>query len=288
MEDKDICSLAIDYNKHKNKIKFPVVVEPKLDGVRAIAYVDLRSKVVKYFFRSKDQIISSNMAPISKELLSMCAPIDRHALVFDGEVTSNVDFDATSGAIRGSGNPSVQLHYSIFDVIINGTLINRRQWIEGLFLQYPYARRHVFMVPQDNCDDHETLDKLYEKHLASGYEGVMIKDPEAPYTIGISLNTLKRKPMHTEDVKVIDAVVGVGKYENKLGALIVDVKGERVSVGTGFTDSQRDTIWDDHLLGKLTGRVVEVAYQSVTKNGKLRFPRFLRFRDRVENPGVKI
>ena len=60
---------------------------------------------------------------------------------------------------------------------------------------------------------------------------------------------------------------------NMIGSLVVDYKGVRVSVGTGFTDEQRVEFYKD------TPEIIEVNYQEVTKDGSLRFPSFVRIRE---------
>jgi ATP-dependent DNA ligase len=54
---------------------------------------------------------------------------------------------------------------------------------------------------------------------------------------------------------------------------------QEVGFASGMTDAERDDIWkhrDEYL-----GRVVDISAQEVTKDGRLRHPRFLRFRDDV-------
>ena len=59
-------------------------------------------------------------------------------------------------------------------------------------------------------------------------------------------------------------------------------------MGSGFTDSDRDSFWDSR--DKLLGNVVEVRADAITQNQdgtySLRFPRFKGFRGFV--PGEKI
>lgn len=80
--------------------------------------------------------------------------------------------------------------------------------------------------------------------------------------------------MQTCDLKIIDFEEGTGKYKNSLGALVVDYKGYRLGVGSGFSDADREYIWNNR--GVLLGRIVEVQYFEETSNQNgglgLRFP----------------
>ena len=70
----------------------------------------------------------------------------------------------------------------------------------------------------------------------------MLNASESYYEVKRSKHLLKVK--HTEEhvLTVIDMIEGTGKYEDMLGALIVDYKGNKVGVGSGFTDHYRQVI----------------------------------------------
>jgi DNA ligase-1 len=103
---------------------------------------------------------------------------------------------------------------------------------------------------------------------------------------------MKWKPTITVDLNIVGVEEGTGKNLGRLGALVCEgVDNDRritVNVGSGLTDSDRDSFWAerDHILG----RVVEVEADVVTQNQdgtySLRFPRFLRFRG--FDPGEKL
>jgi DNA ligase-1 len=92
------------------------------------------------------------------------------------------------------------------------------------------------------------------------------------------------KPFIEVSLEVVAVEEGTGRNIGKLGALVC--KGEdngqriQVNVGSGFTDSNRDTYWSGR--DSLIGNIVEVRADAVTQNQdgtySLRFPRFLRFR----------
>lgn len=46
------CMLAHPFSEHKHKLPFPLMVEPKLDGVRVLTFVNLLTNEVKFFSRS--------------------------------------------------------------------------------------------------------------------------------------------------------------------------------------------------------------------------------------------
>lgn len=91
---------------------------------------------------------------------------------------------------------------------------------------------------------------------------------------GNLLDVVKWKPVRTIDAVVTGLVPGKGQHAGKVGALLVSIEGREIASVGGMTLEERDAMGDDSV-----GRVVEVAYQYVGSKGRLRHPRFIRFRD---------
>lgn len=93
----------------------------------------------------------------------------------------------------------------------------------------------------------------------------------------------KLKPIKTVDCIVTSYEEGTSRNSGRLGNLFVslldpdrDCLVEVARVGTGFSDDERIDFWDRRR--SLNGQVVEVAYDAIGAGGRLRFPRFVRFR----------
>lgn len=85
----------------------------------------------------------------------------------------------------------------------------------------------------------------------------------------------KLKPITTADLVVFGAVEGTGRNAGAIGALIVGTADGTIlaKVSAGLTDAIRRG-------GEIpTGQVVEVAFNGLASRGRLRFPRFVRFRE---------
>ena len=112
----------------------------------------------------------------------------------------------------------------------------------------------------------------------------MIKDIDAGYTCKRSHAWLKMKPFIEVSLEIKDVEEGTGRNEGRLGAFICegtdDGKDIKVNVGSGFSDSDRDSYWNDR--SRLPGNIVEVRADAITQNQdgtySLRFPRFKTFR----------
>lgn len=131
----------------------------------------------------------------------------------------------------------------------------------------------------------QKLFKMYNKSaIENGYEGLMLKDPTAPYECKRAKSWQKLKPVIEVSLEVVDVEEGTGKHAGRLGALVCsgvdDGRSIRVNVGSGLSDSDRDQFWAAR--DSVIGQIVEIRADVVTQNQdgtySLRFPRFLRFR----------
>ena len=65
---------------------------------------------------------------------------------------------------------------------------------------------------------------------------------------------------------------------NTLGSLILKYGDDSFQMGTGFTDEQRQEIWDNR--DKYLGKLASVRYMSVGLKDKPRVPSFIGWRDK--------
>ena len=140
------------------------------------------------------------------------------------------------------------------------------------------------LVDLDTDEGQLRYKEINAQAVAGGYEGIMIKDPNAGYECKRSVAWLKLKPFIEVSLTVAAVEEGTGKNVGRLGALVCegedDGRGILVNVGSGFSDDQRIGYWTDR--EAVVGKVVEVRADAITQNQdgtySLRFPRFLRFR----------
>ncbi|WP_135605106.1 ATP-dependent DNA ligase [Methanococcoides sp. NM1] len=153
-------------------------------------------------------------------------------------------------------------------------------------------------------DDPEKVNEIYSEALAAGHEGVMLKNPNAPYSPGKrGKNWLKKKPlMETLDLVVIGAEWGYGRRANLIGSYALACfdpdAGTFLPIGkvaTGFSDEQLAELTEllsDQIVVE-SGReielkpevVFEVAFEEIQKSTNyesgyaLRFPRLVNVRE---------
>jgi DNA ligase-1 len=235
-----------------------------------------------------------------KEQISSVVKKDppKYDLVLDGEVMSSSFQDLMKQVHRKSDVAADDAVLHLFDLCPFDKFQEGR-WDKDQTTRSAYVKawveKHQADLPNVTCLDHEEVDldtsagrkqyrKINQKAIEGGYEGIMIKDPNAPYECKRTASWLKLKPFIEVSLAVTAVEEGTGRNVGKLGALVCegedDGKSIRVNVGSGFSDSDRDNYWESR--ETLIGQIVEVRADAITQNQdgsySLRFPRFLHFR----------
>ena len=290
------CQLAHDSANHESKVSGKKYIEVKLDGVRVITVVRTDGRVDLFSRNGKSLDNFPHVAEqISAVVKKNPPPYD---LVLDGEIMSSSFQDLMTQVHRKSDVKANDAVLNLFDVIslaeFEAGKSDKRQEDRSAMVYY-WHKQHKDVLPNVTVVGHELVDldtpegqtrykEINAKAIAGGYEGIMLKDPEAPYECKRSVAWLKLKPFIEVSLAVVDVEEGTGRNVGKLGALVCegvdDGKAIRVNVGSGFTDDHRSEYWSDRT--SLLGNIVEVRADAITQNQdgtySLRFPRFKGFR----------
>ena len=130
----------------------------------------------------------------------------------------------------------------------------------------------TIIAPQHVCKSREHLQSMMSTVQALQGEGVMLRDPDAPYASGRSHTLLKVKSSDDDEATVIGHEEGTGKNRGRIGALkCLTDDGKIFAVGSGLTERMRDE--PPSLMTRITYR-----HQGVTEAGIPRFPTFVRVR----------
>ena len=297
------CALAHDSAKHEKKMVGKKQIEIKLDGVRVITII--RGNKVEMFSRNGKQF--HNFGHIIEELESVVKeyPVP-YPLVLDGEVMSANFQDLMKQVHRKENVEANDAVLHLFDTIPLGCFqagkwdkpqsfrsAITKHWVE----EHKDVLQHVQALDWEDVDldtpeGEARFVELNKQAVEGGYEGVMIKDIDAPYECKRTHAWLKAKPFIEVTLEVKEVEEGTGRNEGRLGAFVCegidDGKDIRVNVGSGFTDTNRDNYWTHR--DDIIGNLVEVRADAITQNQdgtySLRFPRFKTFRG--FEPGEKV
>lgn len=290
------CQLAHDSANHESKVSGKKYIEVKLDGVRVITIVRTDGHVDQFSRNGKELVNFENIKAQISAVVKKDPP--KYDLVLDGEVMSSSFQDLMKQIHRKSDVEANDAVLHLFDMCpldkFQTGKWDSEQQTRSLYV-YEWHKKHKAELPNVTVVGHELVDldddagKLRFKEInqfaiAGGYEGIMIKDPKAPYETKRTASWLKLKPFIEVSLTVIAVEEGTGRNVGKLGALVCegDDDGRRicVNVGSGFSDVDRDAYWHDRQA--ILNKIVEVRADAITQNQdgtySLRFPRFLCFR----------
>jgi DNA ligase-1 len=289
------CQLAHDSANHEGKLAGRKLVEVKLDGVRVITIVWPDGRVLQFSRNGKELVNFEHV----KDQLAAVAEGFNEPMVLDGEIMSGSFQDLMKQVHRKDNVAAGDAVLNLFDYLTlaefnAGGVGSARQEHRSLMLQEWYATVQD-ALPNVTVLSHETINMdteqgqtqfkaINQRAINGGYEGIMIKDPYAAYECKRSTAWLKLKPFIEVSLEVVDFEEGTGRNTGRLGAIICEGEDDgrriRVNVGSGFSDSDRDSYWTGR--NQMVKQIVEVRADAVTQNQdgtySLRFPRFLRFR----------
>lgn len=280
-----------------------LLVEPKLDGYRLSAVVDAEGEVT-FWCRGSQPAWAENLEHIALAISSL----GRRSCMFDGEIMAST-WNETSSLVRRKRalasdevkvRMATELKFHIFDYVdftietIQVKPGSRRKVLTCFpltqhqrrkLLQLALIGRHLPMirlVESRPASSDEEVSEILADYMAAGYEGAIAKDPDGLYAFGERTSWwLKLKPVRTIDLTITGTVEGLGKHAGRLGALsCVNDDGQAVSVGGGFNDALRESLWARRAL--LVGLRVEVKCQAGDV-ATARHPVFVRFRN-DQNP----
>lgn len=277
---------------HEVQQGYPIVQHPIKDGV--YFYLSQKLNGVRTTF--------INAQPISRQGLPITGidyianDIRKYNLndwFVDGElirdnidgVSDNENFRRTISLVNSDDEYKPGLKFVIFDMFPFAQLHNGES-------EWTYKQRKAAMLKLKEALDAtshlEIVDFLYEgtnqdvipplldRMEFEDKEGMML-NLDVPYKCRRHTGCLKIKSFKTVDLRVVDIEEGQGRFANTLGALVVEYKGNRVGVGSGYTEEQRAELW---ALGKkMIGKIIEVKYKEESEdlngNPSLQFPVFV-------------
>ena len=298
------CQLAHDSANHESKVSGKKLIEVKLDGVRVITIVRCDGRVDMFSRNGKELVNFPHVVEQISAVVKKAPP--KYDLVLDGEIMSSSFQDLMTQVHRKSDVKANDAILNLFDMCPLSNFEqgswDKSQTLRSQMVQAWVEKNHLDL-PNVTCLANELVDldtdegqlrykEINAQAVAGGYEGIMIKDPEAGYECKRSVAWLKLKPFIEVSLEVKYVEEGTGKNIGRLGAFVCegvdDGKAIRVNVGSGFTDDNRIDYWTAR--HNIVSNIVEVRADAITQNQdgtySLRFPRFKGFRGFT--PGEKI
>lgn len=271
-----------------DKIKYPVIVQPKIDGIRCLVL--------------DGQALTYSLKPIPNKYTREYLERTVGKFNLDGElilIEGNFQ-DIQSAFMSREGEPN--FIYFVFDAVQGNDYETR--FVNASYEKILQIYHCEYILAKSKL---EVLlwESMYVNKL--GHEGIILRSPHGLYKYGRSTlkegYLLKLKRFVDAEAVILEKYSleintnflgenehGLSKRSSHkagkvsadmLGGLVVrgingTYKDKQFNVGSGFTEKQRIDIWNQ----KLTNKIIKYKYQSVgSTTEKPRMPIFLGFRD---------
>ena len=271
--------LAHKFEDYQSEMKFPVLCQPKLDGIRCVT---TKSGM---FSRNGKAIIS---APhIFNSLKGFFAK--NPTAVLDGELYCDKlanDFNKICSLVKRTKPDAEELaesartiEYWVYDAPVIGMLDESDKFSErfGLASKLLKNINAIKMVRTESIPSLFLLNFAYESYVEEGYEGQMVR-LDGGYENKRSKRLLKRKEFMDEEYEILGVKEGEGNRAGTAGYMEFRSKG-----GKTFHSNIKGSF--KYLAGlykdkaSLIGKQATIKYFNLTPDGIPRFPYVIAVRN---------
>ena len=284
--------LAKQFEDYKDKLKYPVYSQPKLDGIRCIA--DPRGTWTRT--GRKHTTLGHIEAALAKVF-------EKHPdLVLDGEAYSdkhNKNFPRICSLVKRENPTAAELlecaqniSYHVYDCKFMEEPDKPFSERSAFIRRELAGNDSVVIVPTEKIDSPEMLNKYYESYITSGQEGQIVRINDK-YENKRSKFLLKRKEFDDAEFTILGMEEGTGNRAGTCGAMMFETpKGGMLpsngtmveSLGKPFRSNVKGTweftedLWKNRK--KYMGKTATVRYFGLSPEDRIpRFPYVIAIRD---------
>lgn len=269
-------------------------LQPKLDGIRAISYLD-GNNIIMYSRKGKDIALQEHI----KEELAELFKIDPNVYI-DGELyLHGRPLQVISGLARkrlkkGITKPEFMLEYHVFD-LFNPKHENlpykiRHDFLHDLFNSINVNLRYIKLVPSVLIKSEKEMREVYNNYIRSGYEGIILRKPEGKYTYSTanyhSRDIIKVKKQESEEFRIVDFTEGKkGKDKGAIIWLCATKQGNIFHVVPNMTMEERYKLFNryknnpDLFKKEVKNKPLTVEFATWSKDGIPQQPKGIVIRD---------
>lgn len=289
-------TLAKEFKARRKFLKPPFLVSAKLDGFRCYITKD------GMFSRQHNKILS---CPHIFE--SLRETFEEYPdMVFDGELYSHGlkdDFNKIASLLSRTKNITSEflaetaklIRFHCFDGFdsssdkLSETVPFKERFKDHIYTEYDKDKpflSHVdntafVAVNQYYINSFEDLEVILDNAIETGFEGVMLRDPDMPYVHGRCSELVKYKRFIDSEYKVVDIQEGVGNAAGLASIIVcIDKDGYRFSagMGKGWNNEMKENLFKNR--DNYIGKMATIVYQELTPDDQVpRFGKLKAFRD---------
>lgn len=254
--------LAEKWKDKKKSVKYPVLVQPKLNGVRCIAVWE-NGEVVLLSRGGKKYI----MPHISKALMKHFA--GNPNTQFDGELYKHgtpLQYIAGIAKLEDEAqfDRKLAIQYHVYDLAMPTVKQAGRMFALSA---YDLGKDYIHYVDTYTANSEQEVKEFHDKFVDQGYEGAIVRDPDATYQFGFRDQCLlKVKEFIDEEFEItgceIDPHKGIESFVFVLKNNINDLTFKARPTGT-LEEKEIWRVGNRNFIGKKA----TIRYQERTQDG---------------------
>ena len=267
--------------KRGKTISFPCYVQPKLDGIRCIAYLKDGDVVME----SRKGVGFNFMDNIRNDIRKIFKKNSGSDLYLDGEIyTDKLPFEVISGLVRLKDSHTdtqlsqmKKLQYCVYDCMIKDSVdapFTKRNDILHTLLGDVKKQKYKNVIPV-LTEVIQTADEVRVKHdqyVGDGFEGLMLRNMNSKYEIDKRSKDLQKfKDFKEEEFRITGFHQGSGDDKGCIVWECDTNDGKPFSAEPIGTRQHRRKLFKDG--DKYIGQLLTVKFFSYTKDGIPRFPK---------------
>lgn len=251
-----------------DKVKYPALVQPKLDGVRCLMVIGEESVV----FLSRNGKIYTTINHIGEEVLGTFKNI-----VLDGEIYSDeLTFQEIVTATKKQTENSLKLRFRVYDIV--NDKVQQERWNDVVSIVDAIGSPVLWPVTTFTLNSKEEVMDYHNQWVQEGYEGAMIRHLDGKYGQGQrSSALLKVKEFDETEFAFKNFEFGQRGVEDLIAVLWTHDGEKEFRAKVMGNRSWKEQLYNDG--DNLEGTSVTVKHFGYTDDGLPRFPIGKAFRD---------
>lgn len=306
--------LVRKYDDEMQHMKYPLYIQPKLDGARCITMLnkppDKNISIDNIVMYSRQKKEFTDFNNIKKDLLQSLIDLwdykNNESIYIDGELYKHgMSLQTISGAVRNPNRETIKKYEGIqlwiFDIFYpkqpNLEFNDRLKIINEIFKNI--NTKTVVCVPTELVETELKQDIIYNKYIKEKYEGVILRNANSLYLTHPTKNSmairsrfvLKRKMRYSDEFEVISFTQG--KKGKDKGAIIWILKTH--TTNKSFNATPKNISYNERyklfkiasannnkgFLEKFKGRMMTVEYEDLSKDEVPLRAKSLWFREHI-------
>ncbi len=300
--------LAKAYKDGEKHLQFPLYIQPKLDGVRCLVYLQKKNgglKNIVAYTRTKKPFPSIDYIKkiLYPYLNALYDEEKNQSIYFDGELykhgkkLQDISGDSRNESANVSAENADRNEYHIYDCFypkeLSMPFSQRHEQLQAFYDAIDDEDAKVLKkVPTFLVKNHTEASKKYTQFIKVGYEGAILRNKLGPYLADPqktgaflrSKDLVKMKPKFTDEYEVVGYAEGSkGKDKGAILWVCQTQDGDQFHVTPkDMTYAERYDLFHDavdNFEEKYLGRMLTVEYEDLSKDGIPLRAKALTFRD---------